>query len=48
VHWSASVDAPGDVRSIEVDASHVGMVADPQVFAVVAAELGRAASAIRA
>lgn len=42
VHWRASVDGPGEVKAVEVDTTHLGLVADPRVFAKVAGVLARA------
>ena len=39
VHWEASTQAPGVIESIEVSASHLGMVVNPDVFDAVARSL---------
>lgn len=42
VAWEASAGAPGVCRALEVDATHLGLVVDPQVLELVAREVARA------
>lgn len=41
VAWQASAGAPGTCRALEVEATHVGLVVDPQVLELVAREVAR-------
>lgn len=41
VAWQASADAPGLCRSLEVDATHIGLIVDPDVLDVVCREVSR-------
>ncbi|WP_313917517.1 hypothetical protein [Tahibacter sp.] len=41
VAWEASADAPGPCRYLEVDASHLSLIIDPQVLDLVAREVAR-------
>lgn len=41
VHWRASAEGRGDIAAIEVQASHLGVVVNPEVFAAVAKALVR-------
>ncbi len=41
VAWEASAGAPGECRAVEVDATHLGLVANPDVLEVVAREVAR-------
>lgn len=42
VAWEASVGGPGACRSLEVDATHIGLVVDPAILEIVAREIARA------
>jgi hypothetical protein len=46
VAWEASAYAPGPCAAIEVDSSHMGLVVNPDVLEVVAAELATPAPAL--
>lgn len=41
VAWEASATAPGECRALEVDATHLSLVVDPEVLEVVAREAAR-------
>lgn len=42
VAWEASADGPGTCRSLEVDATHIGLIVDPDVLEIVCREVARA------
>lgn len=41
VSWEASAEGPGTCRCLEVDASHLSLIIDPQVLDLVAREVAR-------
>jgi pimeloyl-ACP methyl ester carboxylesterase len=45
VAWQASATAPGMCRSLEVDATHIGLIIDPEVLEIVCREVARAPEA---
>lgn len=45
VAWRASAEGPGACRSLEVEATHIGLIVDPSVLDLVAREVARPAEA---